>query len=51
MTKVKSLITKFATATTFFFSVMLFVGANTAFSCIIHQPKVRETLCRYSEIK
>ena len=51
MTKVKSLITKFATATTFFFSVMLFVGANTAFSCIIHQPKAPESLRRFSKIK
>lgn len=51
MTKVKSLITKFAAAAAFFFSAMLFVGANTASSGMIHQPKAPETLRRFSKLK
>ena len=51
MTKAKSLITKFAAAAAFFFSAMLFVGANTASSGMIHQPKAPESLRRFSKIK
>ena len=51
MTKAKSLITKFAAATAFFFSAVLFVGANTASSGMIHQPKAPETLRRFSKRK
>ena len=51
MTKAKSLITKFAAAAAFFFSAMLFVGANTASSGMIHQPKAPQTLRRFSKLK
>lgn len=51
MTKTKTLISKFAAGTAFFLSAILFVGANTASSCIIHQPKAPETLRRYSKLK
>lgn len=51
MTKTKTLISKFAAGTAFFLSAILFVGANTASSCIIHQPKAPETLRRFSKIK
>ena len=51
MTKTKTLISKFAAGTAFFLSAILFVGANTASSCIIHQPEAPETLRRYSKIK
>ena len=50
MTKTKYLITKFAAATAFFFSAVLFVGANTASSGVIHQPKAPESLRRFSKI-
>lgn len=51
MTKTKTLISKFAAGAAFFLSAILFVGANTASSCIIHQPKAPETLRRFSKIK
>ena len=51
MTKTKTLISKFAAGTAFFLSAILFVGANTASSCIIHQPKAPESLRRFSKIK
>ena len=51
MTKANSLITKFAAAAAFSFSAMLFVGANTASSGMIHQPKAPETLRRFSKLK
>ncbi|NBJ90796.1 cyclic lactone autoinducer peptide [Acutalibacter sp. 1XD8-36] len=51
MTKAKALISKLAAGTAFFLSAILFVGANTASSSIIHQPKAPEALRRYSKIK
>lgn len=51
MTKIKSLISKLAAGTAFFFSAILFVGANTASSGFLHQPKAPESLRRFSKIK
>lgn len=51
MTKAKTLMTQIATAAVFFLSAILFVGANTASSGMIHQPKAPEALRRYSKIK
>lgn len=51
MTNVKAIANKIAAGTAFFFSAILFVGANTASSCIIHQPKAPEALRRFSKIK
>ncbi len=51
MTKTKAFISKLASCTAFFLSAILFVGANTASSSIIHQPKAPESLRRFSKIK
>lgn len=51
MTKTKTIMSKLAAGAAFFLSAVLFVGANTASSVIIHQPKAPETLRRFSKIK
>ncbi len=51
MVKAKSIISKLAVGMAFFFSAVLFVGANTASSGVIHQPKAPESLRRFSRIK
>ena len=51
MTKTKTIVSKLATGAAFILSAILFVGANTASSTIIHQPKAPGTLRRFSKIK
>lgn len=51
MTKANSFIAKLAAGFAFFLSAVLFVGANTASSGMIHQPKAPESLRRFSKIK
>lgn len=51
MTKAKAVMSKLAVGASLFLSAVLFVGANTASSCIIHQPKAPESLRRFSKIK
>lgn len=51
MTTIRTLASRLAGFTAFFLSAVLFVGANTASSGIIHQPKAPESLRRFSKIK
>lgn len=51
MTTVRTLTSRLAGFAAFFLSAVLFVGANTASSGIIHQPKAPESLRRFSKIK
>ena len=51
MTKVKTVVSKLAVGASFFLSAILFVGANTASSSMIFQPKAPESLRRFSKIK
>lgn len=51
MIKPKDIFSKLAAGMAFFLSAILFVGANTASSTIIHQPKAPESLRRFGKIK
>lgn len=51
MTKTKVIMSKLAACAAFIFTAIFFVGANTASSTFIHQPKAPESLRRYSKIK
>lgn len=51
MTTIKATISRLAGFAAFFLSAALFVGANTASSCVVFQPKAPESLRRFSKIK
>ena len=51
MTTIKAAVSRLAGLTAFFLSAGLFVGANSASSCVVFQPKAPETLRRFSKLK
>ena len=51
MTTIKAAVSRLAVLTAFFLSAVLFVGANSASSCVVFQPKAPESLRRFSKIK
>lgn len=51
MTTAKNVINRVAAFAAFFLFAVIFVGANTASSCVVFQPKAPESLRRFSKIK
>lgn len=51
MFKLNSYISKAASCIAFFLTAVLFVGANSASSCMVYQPKAPAGLSRFRKIK
>ena len=51
MSKLNSIISKAASCMVFFLTAILFVGANTASSCMVYEPEAPASLSRFRKIK